>query len=152
MPRSPAFLPSIVANFQTNRAKRGKNEFLFGVLWCFLGKIGDKKGQNLNIFLKVRKENGWRGGRLPAFWRVHLGRWSGNSCYFADVSKNGQNPLLLVAFLLCLWCVACKYGSISRFKGVFRGFPLLDVCLYCLCALRGLWGFCVREVFGGFMA
>ena len=28
-------------------------------------------------------------------------------------------PLLLFALLLCAWCIACKYGSISRFKGVF---------------------------------
>ena len=34
------------------RAKSGKSEFFFGVPWCFLGKIGDQKGQNLNIFLK----------------------------------------------------------------------------------------------------
>ena len=51
-------LPSIVADFQTIRAKRGKNEFLFGGRWCFLGKIGDNRGRNLNIFLKSRKEGG----------------------------------------------------------------------------------------------
>ena len=45
-----------------------------------------------------------------------------------------------------------EYGSISRFKGVFRGFPLLDVGLYCFDALRGLWGFCVREWLGGLEA
>ena len=61
-------------------------------------------------------------------------------------------PCLLVAFLLCSRCVGLKYGFISRFNGVFSGFLLLDVCLYCLRALRGLWGFCVREMFGGFMA
>ena len=59
---------------------------------------------------------------------------------------------LLSALSLCSRCVACKYGSISRFKGVFRGFPLLDVGLYCFDALRGLWGFCVREWLGGFGA
>ena len=69
-----SFLPSIVANFQPIRAKRGKNEFLFGGRWCFLGKIGDKKGRNLNIFLKSRKENRCGGGRLPAFWRAHWSR------------------------------------------------------------------------------
>ena len=63
--------PPIVANFQTNRAKQGKNEFLFGGRWCFLGILGDKKVQNLNIFLKCGKKNGWRCGRLPAFWRAH---------------------------------------------------------------------------------
>ena len=60
--------------------------------------------------------------------------------------------LLLSALSLFYWCVACKYGSISHFEGVFSGFPLLDVCLYCLRALRGLWGFCVREWLGGLKA
>ena len=31
---------------------------------CFLGKIGDHKGQNTNIFLKSREENGLKCGRL----------------------------------------------------------------------------------------
>ena len=60
--------------------------------------------------------------------------------------------LLLSALSLCLWCIVFEYALISRFKGVFSGFPLLDVCLYCSRALRGLWGFCVREWLGGFMS
>ena len=59
---------------------------------------------------------------------------------------------LLSALLLCSRCVAYKYGSISRFKGVFRGFYGVRVGLCCLRALRGLWGFCVRERLGGFGA
>ena len=61
-------------------------------------------------------------------------------------------PCLSSALSLCPRCVACKYGFISRFKGVFRGFPLLDVGSYCSGALRGLWGFCVRERLGGLEA
>ena len=53
---------------------------------------------------------------------------------------------------LCPWRVACKYGSISRFKGVFGGFCGVCVGLYCSGTLRGLWGFCVREWLGGFGA
>ena len=30
-------------------------------------------------------------------------------------------PCLLSALLLCLWWVACKYGSISHFKAVYLG-------------------------------
>ena len=45
-----------------------------------------------------------------------------------------------------------EYGSISRFKGVFSGFLLFRVGLCCLGALRGLWGFCVREWLGGLKA
>ena len=55
--------------------------------------------------------------------------------------------------LSCFACrVACEYGFISHFKGVFRGFWGADVCLYGLGSLRGLWGFCVRERLGGYMA
>ena len=77
--------------------------------------------------------------------------------WLQDLPEVGSGPLvvcslLLPALLLCSRCVACKYGSISHFKGVFRGFPLLDVGLYYFDALRGLWGFCARERLGGFMA
>ena len=60
--------------------------------------------------------------------------------------------LPLPSFLLCLWCIAFEYGFISRFKGVFRGFWGADVYLYRFRVLRGLWGFCAREVFGGLEA
>ena len=42
-----------------------------------------------------------------------------------------------------------EYGSISRFKGVFRGFYGVRVGLCCLGALRGLCGFCARVELGG---
>ena len=45
-------------------------------------------------------------------------------------------PCLLPAFLLCLWCIALEYGSISRFKGVFSAFWGVRGCLCCLGALR----------------
>ena len=61
-------------------------------------------------------------------------------------------PLPLSAFLLCPRCVGFEICLYSRSKGVFRGFPLLDVGLYCSGALRGLWGFCVREWLGGLKA
>ena len=67
-------------------------------------------------------------------------------CRLASVrglsSLSRRVPSLLFALLLCLWWVACKYGSISHFKGVFRGFYGVRVGLCCLGALRG---FCVRE-------
>ena len=61
-------------------------------------------------------------------------------------------PCLLSSPLLCLWCIALEYGFISRFKGVFSGFWGADVYLYGFGVLRGLWGFCVREWLGGYMA
>ena len=45
-----------------------------------------------------------------------------------------------------------KYGSISRFKGVFREFYGVCVGLCCLGALRGLGGFCARVELGGLKA
>ena len=61
-------------------------------------------------------------------------------------------PLPCLCPLSCFACrVACEYGFISHFKGVFRGFWGADVCLYGLGSLRGLWGFCVRERLGGFV-
>lgn len=61
-------------------------------------------------------------------------------------------PSLLSALLLFPCRVACKYGSISRFKGVFRGFYGVCVGLCCLGALRGLCGFCARVELGGLEA
>ena len=59
---------------------------------------------------------------------------------------------LLSALLLCSRYVGLKYGSISRFKGVFSGFWGCCVGLCCLGGLRGLWGFCTRVELGGFGA
>ena len=93
---------------------------------------------------------------LPDVWRVHWLRCAGSLCYFADVSNIGQDTARCSAFLsalsLCLWCVTLEYGSISRFKGVFRGFYGVCVGLCCLRALRGLCGFCARVELGGLKA
>ena len=61
-------------------------------------------------------------------------------------------PCLLSALSLCLWCAMLEYGSISRFKGVFRGFYMFGVGLCCFGALRGLCGFCARVELGGLKA
>ena len=60
-------------------------------------------------------------------------------------------PCLLSALLHCACRVACKYGSVSRFKGVFSGFWGVGVYLYRFGVLRGLWGFCARVELGGYM-
>ena len=60
-------------------------------------------------------------------------------------------PAFLSALSLCLWHIMLEYGSISRFKGVFRGFYGVRVGLCCLGALRGLCGFCARVELGGYM-
>ena len=58
-----------------------------------------------------------------------------------DLPEVGSGPLVVrsmpfVSFLLCLWCIALEYGSISRFKGGLRGFYGADVYLYGLRSLR----------------
>ena len=55
---------------------------------------------------------------LGRWWCPLGGRWS------ALVARPAFVPCSMpfVPFLLCLWCIASEYGSISHFKGVFRGF------------------------------
>lgn len=54
-------------------------------------------------------------------------------------------PCILVAFLLCSWCVACKYGSISRFKGVLAGFVgFVWVCVAWVLCVACVAFVCVR--------
>lgn len=150
--------PSCLSSGQrvSNQGKGGKSYILFGGLWCFLGNLRDRTGQNTNIFLESGAGCGQVVCCLPALIaRLLLVPGAGGrgcSCYFADVSKNGQNPLLLPAFPLCPRCVAYRYALISHFKGVFSGFWGWYMGLYCLRALRGLCGFCVRERLGGFVA
>ena len=92
---------------------------------------------------------------VPAFWRAHWCRWSGlrgiRTCRRLALVLWSCVPLLLSAPSLCLCWAVLEICLYSRFNGVFSGFPLLDVGLYCLRALRGLWGFCVREWLGGYM-
>ena len=104
----PAFQSPAASHRGKFSAKQGKNEFLFGVSWCFLGIFGDKKVQNLNIFLKVRKENRCGGGRLAAFHGVH---WEGfEGLPWLLVSCGGVfRPFVLpfVPLLLFLSCNTC---------------------------------------------
>lgn len=81
---------------------------------------------------------------------------SGSLCYFADVSKIGQDIATCSAFypLFCFACgVLCLNVALFRvFRGFLGGFmEVVGVCVV-LCALRGLCGFCAREWLGGYMA
>ena len=115
-----------------------------------LGKIGDNKRQNTNIFLKV-------GAGVVCL--VSLSWW----CFIVSTGAGGQAlwvvvlpfvvcSLLLSSFSLCLWCIVLEYALISRFKGVFSEVWGCCVGLCCSCALRGLWGFCTRVELGGLKA
>ena len=93
---------------------------------------------------------------LGCIHRVRLGmcvgfRWC-RTCLNAGACPLVVCSLLLSSLLLCLWYVACKYGSVSRFYGVFRGFYMFGVGLCRFGALRGLCGFCARVELGGLEA
>ena len=93
---------------------------------------------------------------LGCLYRVHLCMWSGDSCYFADVSKIRQDTAECSAFCpLCCFVFGALLANMALFR-VFRGFLawFWGVCVG-LCGLRasrGLWGFCVREWLGGLKA
>ena len=154
-----SFLPSSMQIFRQSGQIFGKKEQKLDFIcsaWCFLGKIGDQKGQKLRYILISR------GAGLP-LWLSICGGGRVHWCMLAGPFRDsgpagfGSGPLVVCPFLssalsLCSWYVSPEYGSISRFKGVFRGFWGVDVYLYGLRSLRGLWGFCVREWLGGYMA
>ena len=119
------------------------------MLWCFLGIFGDKKGRNTNIFLK----------RWCRWWACGAGCASSLACPLVQVVRLfGVVPPFVAcspissAFLLCSRCVVLEICLYSHFKGVFSAVWGCCAGLCCLGALRGLWGFCVREWLGGFGA
>ena len=106
-------------------------------MWCWCGVVVCSFGGGVSSCPLVQRSAGFRGFR---------------TCHRSALVLLWCVPRLLPAFLLCLWCIALEYGSISRFKGVFSGFWGVGVYLCGFGALLGLWGFCTREVFGGYMA
>ena len=120
-PAAPRLLlsSSIDANFQTIGAKKGQKLDFICLLWCFVGNLGDKKGQNPNIFLKCRGKEGAR--RCVPCLTFGVPTWC-SWCRVQGLQVScGVCSLPFVRFVALLWCVACKCGSISRFKGVFSG-------------------------------
>ena len=133
------------------RAKQVKSEFLFGVLWSHLGNFGDNEGQKPKIFLKSRKEGRVSRWSAACLSSCPLVKRCAGSLSVQDLpecrlwSSGVVLPSFLSALSLCACRVACRYASIWRFKGIFRGFYGVCVGLCRLPALRGLCGFCVRE-------
>lgn len=86
-------------------------------------------------------------------WRCPLGAGGqgagGFRCPAVRAVPFSQPFVPLPPLLSCNSPILCL---ISLFKGVFGGFWGACVDLCCFGALRGLWGFCVREWLGGFMA
>ena len=90
---------------------------------------------------------------LACLHRVHWCRCAGfrglRTCRRLALVLWSCVPSFCPSFLLCSRCIACKYGSISRFKGVFSVVWAFRVGLCGLGALRGLCGFCARVELGG---
>ena len=85
-------------------------------------------------------------GFLHAFCRVHLGRRAGSLCYFADVSKIGQDTAVCSAFCP-LSCFACGglLVNMALFR-VLRGFLEGFICLVWVCVALVLCVACVAFV------
>ena len=119
-----------------------------------LGIFGDNKRRNLNIFLKCGSGVSWSCAPLVVVSTggICAGFRTCRTCHRLALVLWWCAPCLLSALLHCACRVACKYGSISRFKGVLRGFYGADVCLYGFGVFRGLCGFCARVELGGLKA
>ena len=122
---------SIGANFQQNRAKVNKFLVCFGV---FSGKSETKNGKSeiyfgFGAFVVLLSSS-----FVVAVVVSTCGRWwcppSAGGRLLWLVLLSCRVPCLLSALLLCLWCIALEYGSISRFKGVFSAFWGADEYLY----------------------
>ena len=88
-------------------------------LWCFLGIFGDRNRQKPNIFLKTRKENGWRCGRLAAFI-VPTGPEVGRASRAQDLP---EVALVLWSCVPLLYCSApCALAANMALFRVFRAF------------------------------
>ena len=130
-----------MANFQQSGAKQGKNEFLFGVLWCFLGKIGDQKRQKLRYiwFLRLQSPASilFCGGGGGVHWvQVVLGAVA------SGVLRCVFSPLLPAVCPLCCTCFLApvpKYAFICVLRAFLAGFAVLVwVCVaLVLCVVCG---------------
>ena len=149
----PFPLPFLLSSWQIFRQtgqKRAKVNFSLVAVGVFSGYSETRRGEILIYFWKAREENGFKCGRLPAFWRVHLvqvvqafegagpaGGWLRSSCRvfrcFCPLSR-----FALGAFPL-------KYAFIrvfGAFLARFMGFAW--VCIACVpCVACGAF-VCVR--------
>ena len=125
----PAFLPSIVANFQTIRAKQGKMNFSLVCFGVFSGIWETARSEILIYFWKQGRKTGAEVvGCLP--FGVPTGcRWSGGSCYFADVSKIGQYPAGRSAFCPLYRFVPGALPTNMAYFAFLRGFHRVLGCL-----------------------
>ena len=160
LPHIAGLLPCLPSSSSFHRGrfsgKQGKKGQKLIFIWSVLSNpriLRDNKRQKTNILLKCGRR--WWG--LWCWLCLPFGVPTGAVVQGAGASGVLRCvPSLCPSFVSALpplpWCIACKCGSISRFKGVFSAVWGCCAGLYCLRALRGLWGFCVREWLGGFRA
>ena len=146
------FLLHLWQIFRQSGQNRAKVRFYLVCFGVFSGFWETKNGKSKYIF-------GFEGLQGLPVW---LCIWGGGGVHWVQVVRLSGLPVSCgvcsVLLSLCrlsfrfLSCISLGICLISRFKGILTGFLLLYVGLYCLRALRGLWGFCVREWLGGLKA
>ena len=150
----PSCLPSssLVVNFQpigANFRQKVAKVNIYLLALVFSRDFWRPKRVKFKIYLS------FEGAGLP-LW---LSLWGGGGVHRVQAVRSCSlslgvfRPFALPLSLSCFACrVACEYGFISHFKGVFSAFWGADVCLYRLRSLRGLCGFCARVELGGLKA
>ena len=118
------------------------------MLWCFLGIFGDRKGQNLNIFLKVMEGKRLERWSAACLSSCPLGAGvSGSWGYFADVSKIvlmlplfGVFPAFYRSALGALLANMALFRVFRAFLARFYGFVWVCVgsvlCVACAAFVR----------------
>ena len=115
-------LSSLVVNFQSigaNFRQKGSKVNIYLLAFVFSRDFRRPKRAKFKIYLDFEVAGASVVAlSLGRWWCPLGGRWS------ALVARPAFVPCSMpfVPFLLCLWCIASEYGSISHFKGVFRGF------------------------------
>lgn len=112
------------------------------MLWCFLGKIGDRNHQKQRYILLLGL-SWWR-------WWCPLG--AGGQALGAVLSFCGVFPAFRPLSRFALGVLLANMALFRVFRGFLARFVWVCVGLCCLRALRGLWGFCARESLGGLKA
>lgn len=113
--------------------------------------------QKPNIFLKCGyKVGAGCGSACLPFIVSTCGKWSRNSCYFADVSKIGQDTARCSAFYpLSRFVLVVSLANMALFRvfGAFlEGFMcLVWVCVACVLCVACV-AFCARVELGGLEA
>ena len=118
---------------------------------CFLGIFGDQRGQNTNIFLKVRGENGLKSGRLACLLACPLVAGGQALCGFRTCQTFGSGPLVVCSLFRPLSCFAPDVLGLNMplfaiLRGFLAGFPCwMWVCIACVLCVACVAFVCVNS-------